>query len=363
MPELKRDERLRLLEEVTQVPGVPGYEEEVAECLIRWLDGVAEPEYDGLGSVLFRKAGAEDGPCIMLAGHMDEIGFMVRHITEDGFIKFQTLGGWWDQVLLGHRVVVKTHRGDLPGVIGSKPPHILDAEERKKLVTTRKMFIDIGARDRKHAEKQLGVRIGDPIIPFSPFTAMGDDDLLMSKAWDDRIGCALFVDLLHRLTDESHPNTVVGVGTVQEEVGLRGASTSVDIVKPDVGIALEVSIAGDVPGVKDDEATDELGGGPSLLYYDASMIPNLKLRDLVVDVAEAEGIPLQCSVMSGGGTDAGRMHLHRSGVPGVVIGVPTRYIHAHAGILSLSDYEKTVDLLTALMKALDADTVRSLTRR
>ena len=362
MSGLSREQRRQMLKELTEVPGVPGYEGEVADCLVRWLDGVAEPTFDGLGSVIFRSEGEKDGPKIMLAGHMDEIGFMVRHITEEGFIKFQTLGGWWDQVLLGQRVTIKTHSGDLPGVIGSRPPHILPPDEAKKLVMIKDMFIDVGARDREDACDNLGIRIGDPILPFSPFTEMGNDDLLMGKAWDDRIGCALFVDLLHRLAGEEHPNVVYGVGTVQEEVGLRGAQTSVDVVQPDVGIALEVSIAGDVPGVEDHEATDEIGGGPSLLFYDGSMIPNLPLRDLVVRVAERESISLQSSLMARGGTDAGRIHVYRSGVPSVVLGVPTRYIHAHAGILSLSDYENTLDLLAAIINELDADTVRSLRR-
>ncbi len=350
-----------MLEEITQVPGGPGHEDEVADVLTRWMKGIAQPAYDGLGSVIFAHEGSAASPRIMLAGHMDEIGFMVRHITDEGFIRFLPLGGWWDQVLLGQRVVIRTCSGDLTGVIGSKPPHILPRQKRDKVVKLKDMFIDVGARDKEDAGK-LGLRIGDPIMPFSPFATMGNGDLLLSKAWDDRVGCALLIDLLHRLAGGEHPNSVYGVGTVQEEVGLRGATTSVEMVKPDVGIALEVSIAGDVPGVKPDEATDELGGGPSLLFYDSSLIPNLKLRDLVIEVAESEGIPLQTSVMPGGGTDAGRMHTHRSGVPSVVLGVPTRYIHAHAGILSIADYEQTVDLLTALMKVLDGDTVRSLRR-
>ncbi len=359
--ELSEDGRRQMLKELSEVPGVSGYEESVADCMVRWLDGIADPTYDGLGSVIFRREGSSPSPRIMLAGHMDEIGFMVRQVTEGGFIRFQTLGGWWDQVLLGQRVVVKTRERDLPGVIGSKPPHILPSEERKKLVKTKDMFIDVGATDRDKAE-ELGVRVGDPIIPYSPCTEMGDPDLLMGKAWDDRIGCALIVELLRRLSGDEHPNTVYGVGTVQEEVGLRGAETSVDIVEPDVGIALEVSIAGDVPGVEDHESTDELGKGPSLLFYDASMIPNLQLRDLVMDVARDNDIPLQSAMMPRGGTDAGKMHIHGAGVPGVVLGVPTRYIHAHAGILSVSDYCKTLDLLTALMRVLDEDTVQSLRR-
>ena len=361
MSGLNREQRLRMLEEVTQTPGVPGYEDEVADVLSRWMEDVSEPQYDALGSVIFEKAGDDQGPRIMLAGHMDEVGFMVRRITDDGFVKFQNLGGWWDQVLLAHRVTIKTNRGDVPGVIGSKPPHIIPRDKRDEMVKAKDMFIDIGASDREEAES-LGVRLGDPIIPFSPFTRMGNENILMSKAWDDRIGCALFVDLMHRLTDREHPNTVYGVGTVQEEVGLRGAQTSVDMVKPDVGIALEVSIAGDMPGVKDDEASDELNGGPSLLLFDNSMIPNLKMRDMVMEVAEEEDIPLQNSIMSGGATDAGRIHTYRSGVPSVVLGVPARYVHAHSGIISIDDYEKMVDLLTSLITRLDSETVASFSK-
>ncbi len=362
MAELEREQRIKMMEELTQAPGVPGFEGAVADVMSSWMGDLAEPTYDGLGSVIFEMKGRSDGPRIMLAGHMDEVGFMVSRVTPEGFLKFQPLGGWWDQVLLGHRVVVKAAGGDHVGVIGSKPPHILEQKERDKVVKAKDMFIDVGARNEEDARDNMGIRVGDPVVPQSPFSRMGDGDLLLSKAWDDRVGCALIVDLFHRLSDGDFPGTLVGVGTTQEEIGLRGAHTSVEKVNPDVGIALEVSIAGDVPGGDKDKAGDELRGGPSLLVFDKSMIPNLALRNLVIDLAREKDIPLQVSLMGGGATDAGKMHLHAGGVPSVVLGVPTRYIHAQAGILSVEDYEQTLDLLTELIRALDAERVSKFTR-
>ena len=355
------DQRLAMLKEITDIHGVPGHERAVSAYIEEQMKAYCQVDRDNLGSIICKKTGTAEEPRVMLAGHMDEIGFMVKLITKEGFIKFQPLGGWWDQVLLAQRVIVKTHKGDLPGIIGSKPPHILPAEERKKIVTKDDMFIDIGAGSKEEAE-EFGVRPGDPVVPFSPFQTMANEKLLMAKAWDDRIGCALFMDVIRELDNEDHPNQVFGVGTVQEEVGLRGATTSVECVKPHVGLALEVSIAGDMPGISEDKAPDKLGKGPSIILYDGSMIPNVKLRDLAISTAKDEDIPIQFTLMPGGGTDAGRIHTYSRGVPSLVIGVPTRYIHSHTGILHRDDYDSTVRLIKALIKRLDADTIASLVR-
>lgn len=353
------DETLKMLKELTDAPGVPGYEREARLVMEKYLEPLAEVSRDRLGSVIGRKQGTAEGPRIMLAGHLDEVGFMVSLITDDGFLRFQQLGGWWDQVLLSQRVTVRTRKGDIVGVIGSKPPHVLSPEERKKVVEKKDMFIDIGAESKEDA-MEMGVRLGDPIIPVSEFTVMKNEKYLLAKAWDNRIGCALAIDTLKQLQSVDHPNTVYGVGTVQEEVGLRGAQTSSFVVEPDVGIALEVAIAGDMPGMKPEEAQSKLGGGPTVLLYDATLIPNVKLRDLVIDTAEELGIPLQFDAMPGGGTDAGRMHLFGRGAAAICIGVPTRYIHSHVGILHRDDYDATVRLLTALVRKLDADQVAAL---
>lgn len=355
------DETTELLKKVTEAHGVPGYETEVRAVLRELMEPLGELSQDKLGSLICRQPG--DGPKVMLAGHMDEIGFLVHHITDEGFIKFIQLGGWWDQVLLGHRVILKTQHGDVVGVIGAKPPHLLDAEERDKVVKKKDMFIDIGATSKAEVEA-AGVRLGDPIVPDSEFVVLANGHTYLSKAFDDRVGCAVVIDVLRHFNENgnSHPNDLYGVATVMEEVGVRGATTSARAVDPDVAIILESDIAGDVPGIKDEESHIKLGAGPTVLIYDARMIPNLALRDLVIDTARELDIPLQFSSIQGGATDGGAIHLHGAGVPTVVIGVAARHIHSHGAILHRDDYDRAVRLVAALVERLDQETVERLTR-
>lgn len=353
------DDLLQMLKDLTDAPGVPGQEGPVRQVMRRYLEPIAEVSTDNLGSIIGRKSGGAGGPKIALAGHLDEIGFMVTRITDEGFLKFQTLGGWWEQVMLAQRVEVWTRQGPVIGVIGSKPPHILGMDERNKVYDKKAMFVDIGAGSKAEAEA-FGVRPGDPIVPVCPFTVMKNEKLLMAKAWDNRFGCAVAIEVVRRLHEENHPNDVFAVGNVQEEVGLRGAQTTTYSIAPDIGFALDTGIAGDTPGISADEAQGKLGKGPVVLIFDGSMIPHVGLRDLVLDIAAAEQIPVQTDHIAGGGTDAGRMHLFGAGVPSLVIGVPVRYIHTHASIMHRDDFEQTVRLLIAVIKRLDAETVRAL---
>lgn len=352
---------VELLKELTEAPGVPGYEGEVREIIRKHLSDITTIETDKVGSIVCRKDGKSERPRIMLAGHMDEVGFMVKYVTDEGYIKFSTLGGWWSHVLLAQRVVIKTRKGDVQGIIGCKPPHLLDDDERKKLVKIKDMYIDVGATSGDEVKGEMGVQIGDPIIPICPFTVMNGGKTFMGKAWDDRVGCAMFISAIKELYNAEHPNTVYGVGTVQEEVGLRGAKTSSWVVDPDVGFALEVGIAGDVPGVSKEEAQEKLGKGPVIFFRDSSMIPNLKLRDLVADTAKEVDIPIQFDILERGGTDAGAIHVHQAGVPSLVFAVPARHIHSHAGIIHRDDYENAVKLLVEVIKRLDAETASGLT--
>ena len=354
------DQELELYRELTEADGVSGFEAEIRQVLRNRLKSLAELTQDRLGSLIARKAGEAESPRIMVATHMDEIGFLVTQITDDGFLRFQTVGGWWEQVMLAQRVRIKTRKGDIIGVTGSKPPHILPAEERKKPVEKKDMFIDIGAVDAEQA-RQMGVRPGDPVVPATPFEVMANSDMLLAKAWDNRAGCAVMVRLLEELQHEKHPNCVYGVGTVQEEVGLRGAQTSVAAIAPQIAFAVDVGIPGDTLGMRPSEAQTKLGKGPSILLYDASMVPHRALRDFVIDVAEEENIPYQFDAMAGGGTDAGKMHLWDQGVPSLVIGIPTRYIHSHAGIVHREDLRQAVRLLKSVIQRLDEATVKRLT--
>lgn len=353
------DETLELLRELSEASGISGYERDVREIIRKHLKDITVIEQDRLGSIVCRKEGEAETPRVMLAGHMDEIGFIVKLITDEGFLRFSPVGGWWGHVLLAQRVVIKTRKGDVIGLIGSKPPHVLTDEERKKLLEPKDMYIDVGATSVDEV-KELDIRSGDPIVPICPFTVLGTGKTYMGKAFDDRVGCALMVDLMKNLTKEKHPNTVYGVGTVQEEVGLRGARTSSWVVEPDVGITLETGVAGDVPDVKKEDAQEKLGKGPVIVIRDGSMVPNLRLRDLFIDTAKELGIPFQVDMLERGGTDSGAIHLHRRGVPNLVIGVPTRHIHSHAGIFHRSDYDHAIRLVASVIKKLTADMVASL---
>jgi endoglucanase len=347
----------KLLKILTETHGVPGHEEPIRAVLREYLTPLGSVQTDNLGSLICELPGA--GPRIMLAAHMDEIGFMVNHITKEGVLKFIQLGGWFDQVLLGHRVIVKTHKGDLLGTIGAKPPHLLPPEARDKVVKKSDMYIDIGLRSDEEA-KAAGVRMGDPVVPDSQFAVLSGGKSYLSKAFDDRVGCALIVDALQALKKAPSANKVYGVASVMEEVGSRGATTAPYIINPDIAIVLEAGIAGDVPGVTPEESAQKLGGGPVIGMYDARNIVHLKLRDLVYSTAEEMGVPLQPGFMPGGATDAAPIHLHHAGVPSVVLAVAARHIHSHNSIINRDDYDQTLKLLLALIRKLDENTVKSL---
>lgn len=354
------DPTLTMLKDLTDANAISGHEKEARDVMEKYIKPYADEVYtDHLGSLIAKKSGDENGPKIMVAGHLDEVGFMVTRIDKDGFLYFQTIGGWWNQVMLAQRVTIMTKEGNLTGVIGSKPPHILSAEQRKKPVDIKDMFIDIGASSKEEAEK-FGVRPGDSVVPYFEFTQMKNEKMLLAKAWDNRIGCAIAIEVLKQLQNEEHPNIVYGVGTIQEEVGLRGAKTSAHLIKPDIAFGVDVGIAGDTPGVSDKEADSKLGEGPQIILYDASMISHKGVRDLVVETAEEKEIPFQYSSMAGGGTDSGAIHLTADGVPALSITIATRYIHSHAAMLHRDDFEHAVTLIVEVIKKLDAKKVENV---
>jgi endoglucanase len=357
----KLDETLQMLKDLTDAKGIPGNEREPREVMKKYITAYAdEVTTDGLGSLIAKKTGKEGGPKIMVAGHLDEVGFMVTQIDEKGFLRFQTVGGWWSQVMLAQRVTITTKKGDVTGVIGSKPPHILPPEMRKKPVDIKDMFIDIGASSREEA-MEFGVLPGDQIVPYFEFTVMNNEKMLLAKAWDNRIGCAIAIDVLKGLKDAEHPNVVYGVGTIQEEVGLRGARTSAHAIQPDIGFGVDVGIAGDTPGISEKEASSKMGEGPQIILYDASMVSHKGLRDFVVGVADELSIPYQFDAIAGGGTDSGAIHMTANGVPALSITIATRYIHSHAAMLHRDDYENAVKLITEVIKRLDEETVKTIT--
>jgi len=359
-----KEKAIALLEELTNAHSVPGYEDEVRAIFADELANVGgELGSDKQGSV-YLETGSDAGPRVLLAGHMDEVGFRVQHITPNGFLKFVPVGGWWPHVLLAQRVNVRNRDGEkILGVIGNTPPHFLPEAQRSKVFSIDELFIDIGATSAMEVSQVFGIRIGDPIAPATEFTAMNKPDHYMAKAFDNRVGMAGAIQAAQILCAEDKlPNTFIAAGTVQEEVGLRGARSLANKVKPDVAIVLEGPPADDTPGFNPSQSQGALGGGVQIRLHDPSAIMNPRLTDLVIQTAKAEGIRHQVTVRSSGGTDAGGFSMANEGIPCVVLGVPSRYIHSHNSMINVDDYLEMVNLAVALVKALDQETTDTLTQ-
>jgi len=338
---------IEILEKLSNACGIAGREEEIRSLMKKFLKPlVDEVKEDKLGNIIGIKKGKKNAPKVMLAAHMDEIGLLVKTISKEGFIQFAKIGGIDDRILLAQNVIVYTEKGPLRGIIGSKPPHIQKEEERKKIIAYDELFIDIGAENQEETKK-MGVKIGDPIGFDVKFSKIGKD-IVIGKAFDDRVGCAVMIEAMRHL--ENTECTVYAVGTVQEEVGLRGATTAAFGIYPDIGIALDVTVAGDMPGVRETEAPIKTKKGPSLTVADYGLITHPKVLRLLVDTAEENKIPYQLETGLPGSTDAARISLTREGVPCGVISIPTRYIHSPSSLLCIKDVENAVKLTVAAIQ-------------
>jgi len=352
------DRTQRLLGELADAPGPPGFEEAVRAVMVRELKPLADKvSYDGVGSVIAQHGSS--GPKVMLDAHMDELGGVVRRVTPTGYLSMQMLGGWLDQALPDQRWIIIGKKGPVHAVTGIRDIHVVPADERSKVYPRDTLFLDVGAKTPAEVAA-LGLSPGDPVVPDSPFTVMGKGDRYLGKAWDDRVGLAVIIEALRRLRSTGHPNQLFVVATVQEEVGLRGARTSADLIKPDVGIAIEGGITGDSPGRNPEETQAVLGGGPGIFLYDSSTLPNRKFVRLVDQTAQGARIPLQHDLVQGYGDDSAAIQATNGGVPTVNLVVPARYTHAHNGIIDRADFDRMVDLVVALIGKLDAKTVADL---
>lgn len=348
---MKKD--LELLKKLTEANGIGGHERAVRRIMEEeFLQVVSKDDilYDGLGSIAAKKVGNAEGPKIAIAGHMDEIGMIVTKITDEGFLKFQTVGGWWSQVMLAQQMTVTTSTGKTyRAITGSKPPHILGEAELKNPVKIDDMYLDLGVSSKEEVEK-LGIKVGDMITPAIDFQVLANEKYLLAKAWDNRIGCAIAIEVLKQLKDVEHPNIVYGIGTVQEEVGLRGAKTVAQMINPDIVIAVDVGIAKDTPGT---DNSSKMGAGPQILLYDGALIGHVGLREFIVGIADELNIPYQFDVLQRGGTDAGAMHLAHDGAPAMSLCIPSRYIHSHTSMIHKDDFDNAVKLLVEVIKRLD----------
>jgi len=344
-----RHELLEVLRSLATAYGPPAWERDVASRIEELLAPISSERWrDNLGNLFFR-IGRGKGPRVMMVAHMDEVAMIVRHVDESGFLYIAPLGGLDPRVLIGQRVVV---HGSSPveGCIGVKPPHVMTPEEMKTVPNVKDLYVDVGASSRSEAEA-MGIRVGS-YVTFPPNFSVNGNRVL-SKALDDRAGCAAEVAIAREVLRSSEDVDLYAVFTVQEELGLRGASVIVEQVEPDLAVVLECTVAADVPGVQPQDYVTRLGSGAAVRAMDSSMLTNPALVRWLVDLAESQGIPYQVQVMTGGGTDAGRIHLQRRGVPTVVLATPCRYLHSPNLMMDLRDLEAVVRLGKAAV--LDAE--------
>jgi putative aminopeptidase FrvX len=340
----------QLLDELLRAGAPSGYEGPAAEIWRKGASFADEQSTDGLGSSIARVG--TGSPLLAIVGHIDEIGLIVTHVDEKGFLWFAPVGGWDPQILVGQRVSVLTKDGAVPGVAGRKPIHLLEADQRKKVVELKSMHIDIGAADGDEA-KEL-VRVGDVVvIDTEPQAVLGDR--LVSKSMDNRLGAYVALESTRRCAEGGGPGgSMAAVAAVQEEIGLFGARTAAFELRPDIAVAVDVTHATDAPGVDEKElGSSPLGSGP-VIGRGSTLSP--KVFELLVETAEAEGIEYSISASGRGtSTDADVLQISRGGIPTGVVSIPLRYMHSPVEMCDLNDVEATIQLLSALGSRLSAD--------
>ena len=342
-----------LQEELSTLIGVSGYEEDVSNFILKLIkneDLVDNAWIDPLGNVLAIKKGTNGKEKILFDAHIDEIGFMVSHIEKSGFLRFVPIGGWDQRILLGQSVMVRSKVGEkFHGIIGSKPPHLTTANDRKKPVEISDMYIDMGMNSIEEVTNN-NVKIGVTGTLFSQFLDF-PNNMISGKAFDDRTGCNVLIQILRLLKENSSfKDTVLFNFAVQEEIGGRGAITGAFKLEPTVAIAIENTTAADVPGIREAEIPVYIGKGPAITIADKSIISSPKVNERLVKNAELDNIPYQFKKPMYGGTDAGKIHISREGVPSSVVSVPCRYIHSPTSLLKLDDILKTIHFIDAFIR-------------
>ena len=354
-PLAAQDRTIELLRQLADAPGPPGFEEPIRKVMVEQMTPFASSiTYDGLGSIIATQG--TRGPRIMVDAHMDELGGVVRRVTPRGLLTMQMLGGWLDQALVDQRWIIIGSKGPVHAVTGIRDVHVVPPEERTRVYSRDSLFLDVGAKDEAEVAA-MGIGPGDPVVPDAPFTVLNGTNNYLAKGWDDRVGCGVVIEAMRRLATLPHPNQILWTITTQEEIGLRGAHTAADVVKPELAIAIEGGITGDVFPGRPEETQVRLGGGPGIFLFDSSALPNRKLTQLVRQAAAEKQVPLQLDLVQGYGDDSAELQKSVGGVPTVNLVVPVRYTHSHNGIMNRRDFDQMVDLLVALLQKLDAAAV------
>ncbi|MGC8606936.1 MAG: M42 family metallopeptidase [Vulcanisaeta sp.] len=355
-------EFIDLLKRLSEAFGPSGFEDEVRDLVIKELGSyVDDLIVDKWGNVIGVRYGRRRDLKAMVAAHIDEIGLLIDNIDKNGFLRFRAIGGWNEVTLVSQRVVIKTVDGrKIKGVIGSRPPHVTPPGKEREAPELKDLFIDIGASSDEEVRK-LGVRVGSVAVLDREFEVL-NGDVVTGKAFDDRVGLAVMLWAARQLRDSEA--TIYFVATVQEEVGLRGAQVAADRVYPDFAIALDTTIAADVPGVTEREFVTRIGKGPAIKVMDGSrgsvFIAHPTLTNFLISVAEELKIPYQLEVLIGGTTDALGIAFRRDGIPATTISIPTRYVHSPVELLSIDDAINAAKLLSEVLSRADEKFVQSL---
>jgi putative aminopeptidase FrvX len=353
-----QDRTVQLLQRITDAAGAPGFEEPIRKVMVDEMRPLAASlTFDGLGSII--AAQGNTGPRVMIDAHMDELGGVIRRVTPRGLLTMQMLGGWLDQALVDQRWTIIGSKGPVRAVTGIRDVHVVPAEERTHVYARDTLYLDVGASTEAEVAS-MGIGPGDPVVPDAPFSVLNGTQNYLAKGWDDRVGCGVVIEAMRRLATMPHANQLLWTITTQEELGLRGAHTAVEVAKPDIAIAIEGGITGDVFPGRAEETQVKLGAGPGLFLYDSSALPNRRFVKLVRETATAMKLPLQFDLVQGYGDDSAELQKARGGVPTVNIVVPVRYTHSHNGIINRRDFDQTVDLVVSLVQKLDAGQVQKL---
>jgi len=337
-----------LLAKICKTPGAPGFEQKVRALVLEELEGLVDQvEVDNMGNVYAIKKGKSDKK-IMIGAHMDEIGFMVTHIDDKGFIRFHTLGGFDPKTLTAQRVIIHGKK-DVIGVMASKPIHVMTQDERNKVAKLSDYFIDTGLTPEE--VKDL-VKIGDSVTREREFIEMGQ--CVNSKSLDNRLAVFILIEMFKNLKGKEVPYDIYGVFTVQEEVGVRGANVSALKINPDFGFGLDTTIAFDLPGAAAHEMITKLGEGTAIKIMDASTICDYRMVEFMKNTADKHKIKWQPEILTAGGTDtAGIQRMTQGGSIAGAVSIPTRHLHQVIEMANKEDIQASIDLLTACVSELD----------
>ena len=351
------EKNIDLICELSNAPGVSGFEDEALNVIRKHGEGLGEWGEDAMRNLYLRRPGQQKLPQVMLDAHSDETGFMIRAIRPNGTMDFIPLGGWIASNVSAHRVLIRNNNGAwVPGIVASKPPHFTSEKEKKQFIELSDMVIDVGASSDREVRDNYNISIAAPVVPDVSFEYQDNNDIMIGKAFDDRLGCAAIIRTFAELAETELDVNITGVFASQEEVGLRGATAAVQTVKPDIAIVFEGAPADDT--VMESYAVQTaLKKGPMLRHIDSGMITNPRFQRFALDAALKNGVPVQEAVRTGGKTDAGIIHLTEKAIPVIVIGVPVRYIHTHYGIASYSDFENSVKLACAIIRNLNKEII------